>query len=367
MGLLKVIEWKDDSRDTLVYKYEYNIRKDFISKGSALTVREGQAAIFVTKGKMADVFLPGFYKLDTENIPLLTKLMSWKYGFESPFKDDVYFVNTRQFPNQKWGTQNPIMIRDEEFGPLRVRAFGTYSFRIDDPYVFMTEISGTIKSFQTKDIVDYLRSMVVTGLTDAVGESKIPILDMAANVLEMGQVIEKTLQPDFKSLGLELTKFNFENFSVPEEVEKALDRNAAMGVRRSNIDVELVVGQIEAMKEAAKNPGTAGGMMGAGLGLGFGANMGGQLGNMAEQASKASSKKGIKKCAHCGAQLSENSKFCPECGKPTGSTCPKCKASVAEGAKFCPECGESLRRRCPKCGADIAEGAKFCPECGEKL
>ena len=168
MGMLKIIEWKDNSSNTIVHKID--MRKDYITKGSKLIVRESQVAIFADKGRMADVFLPGTYNLDTDNIPLLTKLMSWKYGFESPFKSDVFFVNTKQFTGLRWGTVNPIMIRDADFGPVRVRGYGTYAFKVDDAYVFMKELSGSGKSYETEDITEYLRSMVVMGISDAVAE-----------------------------------------------------------------------------------------------------------------------------------------------------------------------------------------------------
>ena len=221
MGMLKLIEWKDNSKDTIVYKID--MKKDYITRGSKLTVRESQAAVFCHKGKMADVFLPGFYTLDTDNVPLLTKLMSWKYGFESPFKSDVYFVNTKQFTNMKWGTQNPILIRDADYGAVRVRAYGTYSFKVSDPYVFMSELSGTNSSFSTYDITEWLRSMVVTHTSDIIGESKIPVLDMAGNLVELGKMLKERLTEELNGIGVEICTFNFENFSMPEALEKAPD------------------------------------------------------------------------------------------------------------------------------------------------
>ena len=164
MGILKNIEWTDTSSNLIIWKYPIN--KDHVNKGSALTVRESQVAIFVDKGRLADVFLPGFYKLDTENMPVLTKLMSWKYGFETPFKSDIYFVNTKQFTNQKWGPVNPILVRDKDYGAVRIRGFGNYSFKVDDAYIFMQNLSGTNTKFETTQITDYLRSMVVSGISD---------------------------------------------------------------------------------------------------------------------------------------------------------------------------------------------------------
>lgn len=342
MGLLKNIEWKNNSNNVIVHKFD--MKNDYISKGSVLTVREGQNAVFATQGKMADVFLPGYYKLDTNSIPIITKLMSWKYGFQNPFRSDVYFVSTKQFTNQKWGTSNPITIRDKEYGAIRVRGFGTYSFRVKDAYVFLTELSGTKSSFATEEITDYLRSILVAGITDAIGESNLSILDFAANLDEMGQRVKAKLDAEFNGLGLELTKFNFENLSMPEELEKALDKNAAMMMRRGTTDIEMRLAQAEALKEAAKNPGMAGSMIGAGIGMGMGANMGRMFNEMSTPTNNQPVNQATKFCPECGTALSANAKFCSMCGAKVAAknACPKCGATVKPGSKFCPECGNKL-------------------------
>ncbi len=349
MGLLKVIEWEDDSNEELVYKFP--MKGNVINRGSALTVRTGQVAVFCDKGRMGDVFEPGFYKLDTNSLPVITKLMSWKYGFETPFKSDVYFVNTRQFPNQKWGTSSPIMIRDKDYGAVRVRSFGTYSIRVKDAFVFLQELSGTHSSYSTRDITDYVRSILVMGLADAVGESGIPVLDMAANLMELSSAVRKSLAPRLEAMGLDLAGFNIESFSLPPELEKAMDENARLGMLRGNVDVYTRLAQADALKEAAKNPGAAGGTMGAGMGMGMGMQMGRMFADMnagmAPSAPSAPSAPaaGAKHCTQCGAALSAGAKFCPECGTrvSSGAACPKCGAAVTPGAKFCPECGEKLR------------------------
>ncbi|MDR0426735.1 MAG: SPFH domain-containing protein [Clostridiales bacterium] len=372
MGLLKNIEWTDDTSDTIVYRFA--MKNDYVSKGSALTVRPSQVCIFCHKGQMADVFLPGFYKLDTDSIPFLTKLMSWKYGFENPFRSDVFFVNTKQFTNYKWGTATPIIVRDADYGAIRIGGYGTYSFKVDDAYVFMKELSGTTDSFTTREISDYLKSMVIAGITDAIGESKIPILDMAGNLLELGKMVEKTLDEDFKAIGIKITKFNFQSFSLPKELQEALDKSTSYGMMRGNMDVHMQMAQAEALKSAAKNPGMAGTTMGAGLGLGLGAGMGQMFSNIAQpQAGGANAGGGAAantaKCGKCGASMRADAKFCPECGAASGKQCPHCGTVVSRAdAKFCPECGKSLAKTCPKCKAAISRAdAKFCPECGEKL
>lgn len=360
MGLLKVIEWQNGKKDQIVYKFP--IGKDYVNKGSKITVRDGQVVIFADKGRMADVFLPGYYTLDTNNIPILTKLMSWKYGFESPFKSDIYFVNTTQFINQKWGTANPIMIRDRDYGAVRVRGYGTYSFRVKDAYVFMQQISGTGASYETSSIVDYLKSIIITSISDALGESKIPILDVAGNLLELSSLVTKNLAEDFTEIGIELVKFNFENFSLPPELEKILDEVAGLNMKRGVMDVYTTVAQADALKEAAKNPGT-GGTMGAGLGIGLGAAMGQSMG----QGMRNNTAPQQTTCKKCGKPMAVGTKFCPFCGAPSGAVCPKCGSAVPEGSKFCPECGASMVNVCPKCKAELAPGAKFCPECGTKV
>ncbi len=348
MGILKNIEWTDTSSDLIIWKYPIN--KDHVNKGSALTVRESQVAIFVDKGRLADVFLPGFYKLDTQNMPVLTKLMSWKYGFETPFKSDIYFVNTKQFTNQKWGTVNPILVRDKDYGAVRIRGFGNYSFRVDDAYVFMQNLSGTNTSFNTSQITDYLRSMVVSGISDAIGESKIPVLDMAANLQELSNMVEKKMVEEFKAIGLELTNFVFESFSLPEELEKALDKNTTLGMFRNNMDVYTQMETLEAMKEAAKNPGAAGGTMGAGMGLGMGMGLGNIFANNMQQMQQMNQNQAsqprqnsVKVCPHCNTELHGNPKFCPNCGQSLKLTCPDCGTEVKASAKFCPECGRKLK------------------------
>ena len=376
MALLKIIEWADNTDNTIVYKVD--TVKNVIKRGSALTVREGQVAVFCDKGRMADVFEPGYYKLDTDSLPILTSLLSWKYGFESPFKSEVYFVNTRRFTKQRWGTANPILLRDPDFGAIRVRGYGTYSFRVKDAYVFMTELSGSHSSYKTEDITDFIRSMLVMAISDAMGESGISVIDMTGNLMEFSEKVKKSLDKKFAEIGLELSDFNFENVSLPAEVEKAMDENARLGMLRRNADVYTQLAQADAMKEAAKNPGMAGSGMGAGLGLGMGMQMMHAMGNMGNMGNMGGMNGGFrgaeatKACPKCGAQIVADAKFCPKCGSnvapaAAGGVCAKCGAALSAGAKFCPECGTPTSAVCPKCGAKLSARAKFCPECGEKV
>ena len=266
--LIDVIEWTDDSSDTLVHKYDMNGKE--IMMGAQLTVRESQAAVFVDEGRLADVFGPGRYELTTRNLPVMTALRAWKFGFNSPFKSDVYFVSTRQFMDRKWGTANPVMMRDSEFGMIRVRAFGSFSFRVKDPAAFMREVFGTSSLFTAEGVEGQIRSLAVSALSDAIAESGIPALDLASKYDELSRRALDTLAPRVAGLGLELCGFVIENISLPEEVEKAIDRRTSMGVA-GDLNRYAQFQAAEAMREAASNPG---GMAGVGVGMGAGAAMG---------------------------------------------------------------------------------------------
>ena len=269
--LLDIIEWTDDSQDTLVWRFpRYNKE---IKYGAQLIVREGQAAVFVNMGQMADVFQPGMYKLETKNLPVLSTIMGWKYGFESPFKCEVYFLSTRQFTDLKWGTMNPIMLRDAEFGPIRLRAYGTYAMRVKDPAAVIRQIAGTDGHFTTDEIVDQLRNIVVSRFTDILGESKIPALDLAANYDELGEFIRKRIDPEFEEYGLDLTKMLVENISLPPAVEEALDRRTSMGVV-GDLNRYTQFQIANSIPDAAKNPG---GLAAAGAGIGMGMGMAGPI------------------------------------------------------------------------------------------
>ncbi|MFB2120849.1 SPFH domain-containing protein [Parapedobacter sp. 2B3] len=276
---IDIIDWVDEHKDTLVWKFPRY--QNEIKMNAKLTVRESQVAVFLNEGTIADVFMPGMYTLTTQNMPILSTLKGWKYGFDSPFKADVFFVSTRQFTNQKWGTKNPIMLRDEEFGPVRLRAFGSYAFRVQDAGLFLKTIAATNPTFVVDDINEQLRNLAVSRCMDAVAESKIPVLDLAANYDEVSQFITDKIKPEFAELGLELTKFLIENISLPAEVEAALDKRSSMGIV-GNLGAYAQFQAANAMEKSAENP-ASGGIMGAGMGAGFGAAIGGQLGNVFQQ------------------------------------------------------------------------------------
>jgi membrane protease subunit (stomatin/prohibitin family) len=263
---IDIIEWLDDSSDTLVYRYPRHDNE--IKYGAKLIVRAGQAAVFVNEGQIADVFEPGTYTLETKNLPVLSKLQGWKYGFESPFKAEVYFTSMRQFTDLKWGTKNPIMLRDAEFGPVRLRAFGTYALKVDDPARLISEIAGTNAHFSTGDITNQLRNLIVSRFTDILGQNKIPALDLAANYDELGEFIAGKIRPEFAEYGLGLTKLLVENISLPPAVEEALDKRTSMGVI-GDLGKYTQFQAAQAMEKAAENP-SSGASAGIGMGMGFG-------------------------------------------------------------------------------------------------
>ncbi|MBX3376923.1 MAG: SPFH domain-containing protein [Phycisphaeraceae bacterium] len=270
--LIDIIQYLDDTNNTLVYRFERF--QNEIKWGAKLVVREGQAAVFINEGKLADVFGPGTYTLDTKNLPILATLKGWKYGFESPFKAEVYFISTRQFTDLKWGTMNPVIVRDPEFGPIRLRAFGTYAIRVKDPATFIREIVGTDGRFTTDEIVNQLRNVIVSHLGDALGESKIGVVDMSARYREMGEFLTLEMRPWFEGIGLDLTTMLVENISLPPEVEQALDKRSSMGVI-GNVEQYAKFQAADALRDAAKNPGAAGMMVGMGVGNVLGGQMAG--------------------------------------------------------------------------------------------
>lgn len=371
--LIDVIEWTDDSSDTLVHKYDMN-GKD-IMMGAQLTVRESQAAVFVDEGRLADVFGPGRYELTTRNLPVMTSLRAWKFGFNSPFKSDVYFVSTRQFMDRKWGTANPVMMRDSELGMIRIRAFGSFAFRVKDPAAFMREVFGTSSLFTAEGVEGQIRSLAVSALSDAIAESGIPALDLAARYDELSRRALDTLAPRVAGLGLELCGFVIENISLPEEVEKAIDRRTSMGVA-GDLNRYAQFQAAEAMREAASNPG---GMAGMGVGMGAGAAVGqmfaqslnGAAAGVAGGAAGAAGVAGAAAGAAGGAGAAAGAGVAAGAAGAGAGVCAGCGAALPAGSRFCPACGapcgQAAERFCPGCGRKAEPGAKFCAGCGQKL
>ncbi len=266
---IEILEWLDESGDALVWRFP--VYNQEIKMGAQLVVRENQLALFVNEGKAADLFGPGTYTLSTQNVPILTTLRGWKYGFQSPFKAEVYFFNTRLFTDLKWGTANPVMMRDSEFGMIRLRAYGTYALRIADARKFFETVVGTRGLTSTEEVTGQLRSTILSRLSDAIAEAKIPALDLAAHYDELSSAGRTLLAPEFGGFGLELARFFVENVSLPEEVEKAIDQRSKLGVLGDRMQQYTQLQTAEAIGAAAANPG---GLAGAGVGLGAGVAMG---------------------------------------------------------------------------------------------
>ncbi|MBP5364436.1 MAG: SPFH domain-containing protein [Bacteroidales bacterium] len=265
---IDIVEWIEDGQKAeMAHRFERYDNE--IKNGAKLVVRESQVAVFINEGQLADIFGPGTHTLSTENLPILSTLKGWKYGFHSPFKAEVYFVSTKQFTNLAWGTPNPISLRDKEFGPLRIGAHGIYSIRVTDAGKFVTGIVGTDGDFTAEKITDQLRGIAVTRFTDALGESQLPFLDMASNLNELSAFCEQHIKPDFEEYGILLTKFLVSSVKLPKNVEEALDKRSSMGIIGDmNKFVQYQTG--EALTAAANNPGGGGAAAGMGMGMGFG-------------------------------------------------------------------------------------------------
>ena len=348
--LLKVIEWTDTRSDLIAYKFPMNDRAE-IMNGSTLTVREGQVAIFAKDGKIADIFAPGRYRLETKNLPVLTTLMNWHHGFKNPFKCDVWFVNTTLFPGQKWGTANPFTMRDPEFGVIRIRGFGTYNFRVNDPKLLMVQLLGSRGEFTVSNIREKLRSIITSNISNIIAQSKYSAIDLATKLVDFNNIAREQLQPHFNAVGFDLALLVVENISFPEEVERSIDARSSVGVMSDKMGSFVAMTQAKAMRDMANNPsGVGGAFMGMGM---MGNMMGGMAMNQAQDTPRPDP-------APPPAQPAQPA-------QAATTPCIKCQAPLAGGAKFCSTCGTKQEApSCIKCQAPLKAGAKFCSKCGEK-
>ena len=276
---IDIIEWLDPTNNTIVYRFERY--QNEIKMGAKLTVRESQVAVFINEGQIADVFQPGMYTLSTQNMPILSTLKGWKYGFNSPFKAEVYFVNTKKFLDNKWGTPGPILLRDADYGNVRVRAFGVYEYRVEDAGKFIKDIVGTDGDFTVEKINNQLRNIIITRFTDALGEAKIPVLDMASNLNEVSEKIGQLMVEEYKEYGLNLTKFLVSNVSVPDELENIIDQRASIKALSDVDDASMrKFTQFQAAKAMETAAAAPGGAAASGMGMGMGFAMAGQMGQM---------------------------------------------------------------------------------------
>ena len=335
---LKVVQYEDDTNNQIIYKYPLEANEEFM-KNSKLVVREGQICVLLVEGKLADIFNPGTYMLDElKNIPVLTSIKSWKYLFETPFTADVFFINTKQFMNNKWGTTTPILLRDSEFGQVRLRGYGTYSFAVGDTERVIKEMCGTMHFYTVQDIEGYLKKIIISKITDVIAEARISALDIATQYDELGVLAEKKIDIELQKIGLALKSFYIENLSLPEEVAKVIDERTQVGIMKDSMQGFAQYQSIKAMREAANQEG---GLSGAGIGLGAGLGMGKLFGEAFSSVNDAPKVDMQNKCPKCGSLYNDGAKFCPNCGeKLGGGFCSKCGAKLHAGAKFCPECGE---------------------------
>jgi membrane protease subunit (stomatin/prohibitin family) len=308
---IDILQWTEHEDGVLAYRFP--VQDMEIQNGGQLTVRESQMAVFVNQGRIADVFGPGQYTLATRNLPILTDLLNWSKEFESPFKSDVYFFSTRLQMDQRWGTATPITIRDKEFGAVRLRGYGIYSYRVSDPRAFYANVSGTRDLYYVADLEGQLRNTIVARMTDVFAPSEVSFLDMAANQGTLANKVAEVLRPTFAELGLELDSFVVENISLPEELQKVLDQRIGMGMI-GDMGRYTQFQTAQAIAAAAANPG--GGAAATGAGIGAGVVMGQAMMNAVKpEAAPPAASSGSKFCMECGKPLPAEAKFCPECGK----------------------------------------------------
>ena len=317
---IDVIQWTESRDGILAYRYPMEDME--IQNGGKLTVRDSQIAVFVNEGRIADVFGPGLYTLSTNTLPILTYLMNWDKAFKSPFKSDVYYFSSRLQIDQKWGTPTPITIRDKEFGAVRMRAYGIYSYRISNAKVFYENVSGTRSFYSVNDLDGQLRNTIVGQMTTAFASSTVDFLDMAANQTRMADLMKTQLGPVFNGLGLTLDSFVVESVSLPEELQKMLDQRISMNML-GDMNRYTQFQAAQALPIAAANEGGVAGLgVGLGAGLGLGQQMANAMGSAAQTPAPANA------AAARPATASPDTKFCTNCGH-----------SIARAAKFCPECG----------------------------
>ncbi|MBI1853057.1 MAG: SPFH domain-containing protein [Planctomycetes bacterium] len=370
MGLfLEVLEYPGEIADEIAHRIPERGSAD-IKMGAQLIVRDYQCAVFFSEGKGGDVLPAGRHTLSTLNLPILTNLLSLPWGFKSPFRCEVYFISLKTFTDQRWGTTDPVAFRDKEFGLVRLRAFGTYTFRVIEPLVFLNTLVAGDDSFRTSEIQEQLRSIVISRVNDFFGEHLESVLDLPKQYKEMSEAMQTQLADEFKKFGLELRQFFIQSVTPPEEVQKAIDERAAMGA----------VGDLNRFMKykaarALEGAGTAGGgAAAAGLGLGAGMGVGAMLPGMifgsASRGAVESPAAGTGFCPGCHNEMAADSRFCPHCGKQAvvAQRCLKCSTDLPPNAKFCVQCGAPIAAKvaCAKCGADMPAGAKFCLKCGEK-
>ena len=359
MAILDLIEYPDARQDEIVHRIPEHGSGEF-RLGSQCVVRESQRAVFFRDGKALDVLGPGRHTLSTANIPLLTGLIGLPFGSKSPFRAEVFYVNIREFIDMKWGTAQPVLYRDKEFGMIRIRAFGTYSMRVKDPQSFVNQVVGTRGSYSTNQIEDFLRSLVISEFNDMLGNTMTSILDVQSMTRDIATMAQHALTDDFDRLGLELLTFQILAITPPEEVQKRIDERSGMAAL-GDMNTYMQFQTAQAIGNMGEGEG-GGGNLGEGAGLGAGLGMGMAMSEALRQSMQGGGQQqgqqAPQQAAGAGAAAAAGTRFCSECGN-----------ALAPGAKFCSNCGAKAPTAnvCPQCGTENPEGAKFCQECGSKL
>jgi len=366
--MLEIIEWPDTATNDMIYRYPEQGSAD-IKLGAQLVVRETQSAVFYRDGKACDSFGPGRHTLATLNLPIITKLFSAPWGFESIFKAEVYFINHKTFVDLKWGTREPVAFRDSELGLVRLRGFGVFSCTIMEPLLFINQLVGREARYTTEQIEDYLRSIIICRLNDLMGEKLQTILDLPNRYEELAEELKTRLQEEFDKYGIKLLDIYITSITPPEEVQKMIDARSGMAAVQ-DLDHFL---KFKLAKSLDSRGGTGQAGAGMGIGMGVGMMMPGYMSKAfsADQKDLENASIPTAQCPECLSYTPENSRFCYKCGHQMvpANMCPKCSKVVPAHAKFCMKCGVNLtsKLQCGKCQKDLPPGTKFCPDCGDPV